>query len=149
MNEHKNDLLIWSEAQSGLLGQGNFSALDLPGLIEHLKNFSEDIRRDALRTMRVLLECQIRLSYGPAGEQRIARKVSVSRRERLVAYLRQASSLRPWLEEQLPGAWQGVRQSETDSYQNYGITVSDIPAECPCTIEQLLSDCFYLVNSRY
>jgi hypothetical protein len=142
MNEHKNDLLIWSEAQSELLSQGNFSALDLPGLIEHLKRFGEDIRRDALRTMRVLLECQIRLSYGPAGEQRIARKVSVTRRERLVAYLRQAPSLCPWLEEQLPGAWQRVRQSETDSYQDCGITVCDIPAECPWTFEQLLSSDF-------
>jgi hypothetical protein len=61
MDEHKNDLLLWSEAQSELLSQGNVSELDLPGLIEHLKSFGEDIRRDALRTMRGLLECQIRL----------------------------------------------------------------------------------------
>ncbi len=142
MNEHKNDLLLWSVVQSALLSRGNLSELDLPGLIEHLKSFSEDIRRDTLRTMRVLLECQIRLSYGPAGEQRIARKVSVTRCERLVAYLRKAPSLRPWLEEQLPGAWQRVRQSEIDSYQACGITVCDIPAECPWTFEQLLSGDF-------
>ena len=61
MNEHKSDLLLWSEVQAELLSHGNFSALDLPGLIEHLKSFGEDIRRDALRTMRLLLECQIRL----------------------------------------------------------------------------------------
>jgi hypothetical protein len=139
MNKHKNDLLLWSKAQSELLNQGNVSELDLPGLIEHLKRFGEDIRRDALRTLRVMLECQIRLSYGPSGEQRIARKVSVTRRERLAGSLHQAPSLRPWLEEELPGTWQRVRQSEIDSYQSCDIMVCDIPTECPWTFEQLLS----------
>jgi hypothetical protein len=148
MNVDKSDLLLWSEAQSELLRQGSVSELDLPGLIKHLKTFGEDIRRDALRTMRVLLECQLRLSYGPAGEQRIAQKVSVTRRKRLGGSLRQAPSIRPWLEKNLQDAWQRVRQSKIDRYLACGITVCVIPAACPWAFKQLLSAHFCLVNTR-
>jgi hypothetical protein len=132
------DLYCWAHQQAAHLAEHNVSALDFAGLAAELDAFAANLRSEASRAVRVLLECGIRLCYGPAGEHRVAQKVSLSRGTRLRAILERSPSLLPWLEGGLPAAWQKARSNELDDYQRCGIAMPAVPSECPWSFTQLM-----------
>jgi hypothetical protein len=137
---YETDFYAWTQEQATLLRKHQWSQLDLLNLIEEIESLGKQQRQELRNRLSVLIGHLLKWEY---QSQRRSRSwlatIRVQRRDTL-RLLKDNPSLKPYLEDVLPEAFENGRDlamGETD------LPEQTFPVECPYSLTEILGDRFY------
>ena len=135
---YEADETAWLDAMADLVRQGRSDELDYVHLAEYLSDMARSDRRRVESRLTTLLAHLLKWTYQPDHRTRSWRATIVVQRQKL-AQDATAGVLRNHAEAILPTAYaKAVERAAADT----GIAAESFPAECPYTLEQLLTGKF-------
>lgn len=137
---YETDLYAWTQEQASLLRNHQWSQLDLPNLIEEIESLGKQQRAERRNCLSVLIGHLMKWEYQPEKRSRSwLATIRVQRRDTL-RLLRDNPSLKSYLSEALPEAYEDSRDlamGETN------LPNRTFPEKCSYTSEQILHHDFY------
>ena len=132
---YESDETAWLEAMADLVQQGRWGELDYPHLGEYLSDMARRDRREVESHMTTLLEHLLKWRHQPERRSRSwARTIVVQQQE--LAGEASGGVLRNHAEAVLPNAYaKAIKRAAAAT----GLPPESFPAQCPDTLEQLLS----------
>jgi ribosomal protein L29 len=137
---YDQDFYVWAMKNAELIRQGRFSEMDAEHLAEELEEIMGNTRRELYRRLRVLLAHLLKWQYQP--NQRSSSWSGTIRIQRLdiARLLKQSPSLRRFVEEEMLEAYRDAIELASDEARK---PISDFPADCPFTSEQVMDKDFW------
>ncbi|MFB2972476.1 DUF29 domain-containing protein [Aerosakkonema sp. BLCC-F183] len=137
---YEKDFYAWTQEQTSLLRNQQWSQLDLQNLIEEIESLGKQQRQELRNRLSLLIGHLLKWEY--QSSRRSRSWLATIRIQRLdVAELLEVNpSLKSYLEEALPKAYiKGVELAvkETELFRR------TFPVECPYSLSQILEDSFY------
>lgn len=139
-NLYETDFYAWTQEQVSLLSKQQWSQLDLLNLIEEIDSLGKQQRQELRNRLSVLIGHLLKWEY---QRQRRSRSwlatIRVQRRDTL-RLLKDNPSLKPYLEDALPEAYENGRDlamGETN------LAEQTFPQHCPYSLTEILDNCFY------
>jgi len=135
---YEADETAWLDAMAELIRQGRFDRLDYAHLREYLEDMAKRDRREVKSRLLVLITHMLKWTYQPRKRTRSWRGTILNQRWELGEDVR-GGVLRNHAEEVLRKVYaQAVKQAAAET----GLPAKTFPAECPYTLDQLLSEDF-------
>jgi hypothetical protein len=132
---YESDETAWLEAMADLIRQGRWDDLDYPHLGEYLADMARRDRWEVESRLATLLAHVLKWGHQPDQRSRGWRGTIIEQRQEL-ADLTARGVLRNHAEVTLPGAYaKAVERAAAET----GLPAEAFPAECPYTLDQLLS----------
>jgi hypothetical protein len=139
-NLYETDFYAWTQEQVNLLRHHQWSQLDLSNLIEEIESLGRKERQELRNRLSVLIGHLLKWEYQPEQRSRSwLATIRVQRRETL-KLLSENPSLKSYLEEALPEAYQNSRDLASGETN---LPFSAFPQQCLYSLENILSDRFY------
>jgi Domain of unknown function DUF29 len=133
---YEEDETAWLEQMAELIRAGRLDELDYSHLSEYLTDMARRDRREVMSRLVVLIAHLLKWDHQPGMRTNSWRGTIVSQRHELVDLL-ESGVLRNHAAEILPKAYaNAVQQAAADT----GLPESTFPAECPYSLEAILSD---------
>jgi hypothetical protein len=132
---YERDETAWLEAMAELARDGRAEDLDLVHLAEYLSDMARRDRREVESRLVVLIAHLLKWTYQPDHRSRSWRVTVVEQRQEL-GDLAGGGVLRHHAEAVLPGAY---RKAVERAGAETGLSPDRFPAECPYTVDQLLT----------
>lgn len=135
--EHDTDFVGWTESQAGILRSmpAGTLGLDTENLAEEIADLGRSEIRETSTLLRQVLAHLVKLAAQPHAEP--ARHWM----EEVLAFQGDAVlACSPGIRQRIDVAtiWRLACNAARRSLAQYGVTIADLPAECPFTIEELL-----------
>jgi hypothetical protein len=134
------DFYAWTQEQASLLRKHQWSELDLLNLIEEVESLGKQQRQELRNRLSVLIGHLLKWEYQPQRRSRSwLATIRVQRRDTL-RLLKDNPSLKPYLEDALPEAYENgtdLAMGETD------LPEQTFPVECPYSLTEILDNSFY------
>jgi hypothetical protein len=131
---YETDYDEWLAHQVRSLRQGKWDELDIPRLIEELEGLNKSNQRELRSYLVVLLTHLLKWEFQPQNRCGSWTGSIKNSRKGLLAVLKDQRSLKNYLPEILPEAFEDAKEWASDET---GIKVHLFPAECSYAIEQL------------
>jgi Domain of unknown function DUF29 len=132
---YEADETAWLEAMADLVRQGRWDDLDYPHLGEYLSDMARRDRREVESRLATLLAHVLKWVHQPEHRSRSWRGTIVEQRQELAGLVARGV-LRHHAEAVLADAYaKAVERAAAET----GLAVASFPAECPYTLDQLLS----------
>jgi hypothetical protein len=132
---YEADETAWLDAMAELIRDGRANDLDYPHLAEYLEDMARRDRREVKSRLTVLAAHVLKWLHQPKKRSRSWRHTIVVQRQELVDLLT-SGTLRNHAEAVLEEAYaDAIEQAAAET----GLDDELFPAECPWTLEQLLS----------
>jgi hypothetical protein len=132
---YEADETAWLDAMAELIQRGAFADLDYPHLEEYLSDMAKRDRREVESRLVVLLAHVLKWVHQPEHRSRSWRNTIIEQRQELVRHASRGV-LRSHAEAALGEVYRdAVERAASDT----DLPGSTFPAECPYTLEQLLS----------
>lgn len=144
MSDYDTDFYTWTEQQAGLLRRraaGEFvneAELDWSNLAEEIESVGRSERHEVRNRLAVLLTHLLKWSYQPERRSGSWKGTIFEQRTQLGQLLEDSPSLRPFAVEALPKAFVLARMKA-----ELQTSLLSLPAECPWTVDQVLSPEFW------
>jgi hypothetical protein len=134
--DYEEDFYAWTVEQAHLLRSGDLSAIDIENIAEEIESMGRSDRRAIESRLTVLLAHL--LKWQAQTDMRSASRSGTIREQRrqIQRLLRESPSLRPFVAEALSETYGDARE---DAIEETGLAEGEFPAECPFTVEQVLS----------
>jgi Domain of unknown function DUF29 len=134
--DYEEDFYAWTVEQAHLLRSGDLSAIDIENIAEEIESMGRSDRRAIESRLTVLLAHL--LKWQAQTDMRSASWSGTIREQRrqIQRLLRESPSLRPFVAEALSETYGDARE---DAIEETGLAEGEFPAECPFTVEQVLS----------
>ena len=137
---YETDFYAWTQEQVSLLSKHQWGQLDLLNLIEEIDSLGKQQRQELRNRLSVLIGHLLKWEY---QSQRRSRSwlatIRVQRRDTL-RLLKDNPSLKPYLEDALPEAYENGRDlamGETN------LAEQTFPQQCPYSLTEILDNSFY------
>jgi hypothetical protein len=135
---YESDETAWLDAMADLLRQGRWADLDYPHLEEYLTDMARRDRREVESRLATLLAHALKWVHQPEHRSRSWRSTIVEQRQEL-SRLVARGVLRNHADAVLADAYaEAIERAAIET----GLTAKSFPAECPYTLEQLMSSEF-------
>ena len=134
--DYEEDFYAWTVEQARLLRLGELSAIDAANIAEEIESIGRSDRRAIESRLTVLLTHLLKWREQPSLRGASWSGTIREQRRRIEKLLRESPSLRPFVSEALAEAYGEARE---DAAEQAGLPETDFPAECPFTVEQVLS----------
>ena len=134
--DYEEDFYAWTVEQARLLRLGELSAIDAANIAEEIESMGRSDRRAIESRLTVLLTHLLKWREQPSLRGASWSGTIREQRRRIEKLLRESPSLRPFVSEALAEAYGEARE---DAAEQAGLPETDFPAECPFTVEQVLS----------
>jgi hypothetical protein len=132
---YEQDETAWLDAMAELIAQGRAADLDFPHLQEYLSDMARRDRREVESRLVVLIAHVLKWVHQPDQRSRSWRATVIEQRQEL-SDLAAQGVLRKHAETVLPQAYiKAVERAAAET----GLATATFPAECPYTLDQLLS----------
>jgi hypothetical protein len=132
---YEADETAWLEAMAELIQQARLDELDYAHLEEYLSDMARRDRREVKSRLTTLLAHALKWVHQPDHRSRSWRGTIVEQRQELSGLV-VSGVLRNHAEAVLPEAYaEAVERAAAET----GLAAESFPAECPYTLEQLLS----------
>jgi hypothetical protein len=132
---YEEDETAWLEAMADLVRQGRYADLDYLHLAEYLEDMALRDRREVRSRLTVLIAHLLKWTFQPKKRTRSWRRTVVVQRQELTGAIGRGV-LRNHAEAVLPAAYRdAVERASVET----GLLHTAFPAECPWTVDQLLS----------
>ncbi len=137
---YETDFYAWTQEQASLLRKHQWHQLDLINLIEEIESLGKQQRQELRNRLSVLIGHLLKWEYQPKRRSRSwLATIRVQRRDTL-RLLKDNPSLKPYLEDALPEAYENGRDlamGETD------LPEQTFPLECSYSLTEILDNNFY------
>lgn len=145
-NLYETDEPFWRERQIQLLQEGRESEVDYTALLQMLLEMSGSEERTVKGLSRILIMHLLKLKYQPNKMTRSwFSSVRSHRRDLLDVIKSRSKTLYNYFVEKLPDIYESARDMAIDET---GLSESDIPKECPFSVEEILNPSFYAGRSH-
>ena len=134
--DYEDDFYAWTVEQARLLRSGDFSAIDAANVAEEIECMGRSDRRTIESRLTVLLMHLLKWQLQPALRSPSWSRTIREQRRRIEKLLRESPSLRPFVSEALAEAYSDAREDAADET---GLADTEFSAECPFTVEEVLS----------
>ena len=132
---NEEDETAWLETIADLIRQGRYADLDYPHLAEYLSDMAIRDRREVTSRLIVLMMHVLKWTYQPTNRSRSWRGSIIEQRQELSGLVGRGI-LRNHAETVLAEAFtSAVERAAAET----GLNDDTFPAECPYTLDQLLS----------
>jgi hypothetical protein len=139
-NLYETDFYAWTQEQASLLRKHQWSRLDLLNLIEEIDSLGKQQRQELRNRLSVLIGHLLKWEYqGQCRSRSWLATIRVQRRDTL-RLLKDNPSLKPYLEDALPEAYENGRDlamGETN------LAEQTFPQQCPYSLTEILDNSFY------
>jgi hypothetical protein len=139
-NLYETDFYAWTQEQVSLLRNHQWSQLDLQNLIEEIESLGKQQRQELRNRLSVLIGHLLKWEYQSSSRSRSwLATIRVQRRDTL-RLLKDNPSLKPYLEDALPEAYENGRDlamGETD------LPEQTFPKKCSYSLMEILDNRFY------
>lgn len=137
---YETDFYAWTQEQSSLLRDRQWSQVDLQNLIEEIESLGKQQRQELRNRLSILIGHLLKWEY--QSQRRSRSWLATLRIQRLdtTELLEENPSLKPYLEEALGKAYlKGVELAvrETD------LSSRTFPSNCPYSLAEILNQSFY------
>lgn len=129
---YDTDFNLWVESQLLALEEQRYTDLDLPHLLEELEGLTQSDKRALRSYLRVLLTHLLKWQYQPECQSTSWRSSINNARIEIREILADSPSLRNYLSEVLPKAYQDAQKQATDET----VPLNTFAAQCPYPLEQ-------------
>lgn len=137
---YDRDYCAWALKNAELLRQGRLAEIDLQHLAEELEELMGNTRRELYRRLRVLLAHLLKWQYQPSARSGSWIGTIRTQRQDIAKLFKDNPSLKRYLPEELRDAYSdAVELAAAET----GKPIEAFPADCPFTIEQVLSKEFW------
>ncbi|MGV2827726.1 DUF29 domain-containing protein [Myxosarcina sp. GI1(2024)] len=134
-NLYERDYYLWLENTIQLLQAGKFKELDIPNLIEEIKDMSRSEKRAIVSNLRIVLIHLLKYEYQPEKRTNSWRFTIREHRLRLHDLFEDNSSLKNYFVEQFSKSYQNARKLAADET---GLPLETFPINAPFSKEQTL-----------
>jgi Domain of unknown function DUF29 len=134
--DYEEDFFAWTVEQSRLLRSGELSAIDAANIAEEIESMGRSDRREIQSRLTVLLTHLLKWQLQPMMRSTSWSGTIREQRRQIEKLLRESPSLQPFVAEALSEAYSDARE---DAVEQTGLTETDFPAECPFTVDEVLS----------
>ena len=125
---YETDYLQWLDATAAAIKQGNLDAVDWDNLLEEIEDMGRRERKSFKSNLIILLIHLLKWQYQPQQRSNSWKGSIVEHRRRILDFLEESPSLRPFFDEILARAYQdAVDQAEAET----GLPRDTFPASCP------------------
>jgi hypothetical protein len=135
---YESDIVAWAKEQARLLRTGQFSSLDIEHIAEEIEDVGKSEQRELESRMAVLVAHLLKWSVQPPrrGSSWVAtiktQRAGIARRLRKTPSLKASLSDADWWAD----VWDDARTQVAAETQ---IPFDRLPADCPWSVEQILS----------
>ncbi|QEP45044.1 DUF29 domain-containing protein [Ectothiorhodospiraceae bacterium BW-2] len=142
--EYEKDFYYWINKNIELLKLRNFAELDIDNLIDELESMAKRDKRELISRLMVLIAHLLKWQYQPNHQSSGWRGSIVEQRIKIGQQLEDSPSLSRYLEESVMKAYPNAL---TLVEKETGVGADRLPQQCPYSVEQLLDQDFYPVQS--
>ena len=132
---YEQDFYLWTVQTAKQLEQGKWDEIDLPHLIEEIRDMGSNDKHALLSNLRVVLLHLLKYKYQPAYRGNSWLSSIVEHRQRIEELLEKSPSLKSSLSEFLPKAYSRAMKGAA---KETGLPISTFPEEFPFTLEETL-----------
>lgn len=137
--DYEQDFYAWTVEQGRLLRTSKLSAIDAVNLAEEIDSMGRLDRRELESRLTVLLTHLLKWQMQPDQRSRSWSVTMREQRRQIEKLLRESPSLRSFGANVLAQAY---REACEDAADETGLPESVFPAECPFTLDEVLSRSF-------
>jgi hypothetical protein len=137
--DYEQDFYAWTVEQARLLRAGELSVIDAVNLAEEIESMGRRDRRELENRLTVLLMHLLKWQMQPDQRSRSWSATMREQRRQIEKLLRESPSLRPFVANALTRAYGDAREDAADET---GLPESAFSAECPFTLDEVLSRSF-------
>jgi Domain of unknown function DUF29 len=137
--DYEEDFYAWTVEQARLLRSGELSALDVANIAEEIESLGRSDRRELGSRLTVLLLHLLKRRSQLGMKSKSWSATIREQRRQIEKLLRESPSLRPFVTGALTEAY---RDACEDAAEETGLATSEFPAECPFTLDEVLSRSF-------
>ncbi len=141
-NLYEQDFYLWTQEQATTLGAREFEALDIPHLIEEIRDLGNNLKNALESDLCQILLHLLKWRYQPQGriESHSWQDSIDEHRERIVRLLAKSPSLK----SHLPIIWPDeYRRARRKAQRQTGLPLTTFPATCPWDVAQVLDEDFW------
>lgn len=136
---YSNDFYAWTQAQSEAIGQGRWTDLDVPNLVEEIESLGRQQRSELRDRLSVLLAHLLKWEYQPAKRSRSWRNPIRIQRIDVADLMADNPSLKPYLSDAIARTHQ---KATIAAAEETGLDENAFPAEVSYTMQQVLDSSF-------
>ena len=137
--DYEEDFYAWTVEQARLLRAGEFSALDIANIAEEIESLGRSDRRELGSRLTVLLLHLLKWRSQPDIRSKSWFATIREQRRQIEKLLRESPSLSPFVATALTESYSDARD---DAVEETGLAETALPAECPFTLDEVLSRSF-------
>lgn len=136
---YDEDFFAWTQEQSRLLRAGDLSLIDAENVAEELESVGRNNRRELGSRLTLILHHMLKWQFQAARRSRSWIVTVNTQRDEIAKIIADSPSLRPLVREILPAAYASARR---DAAVETRLSASRFPAECPYTVDDVLTGKF-------
>lgn len=149
--KYDEDFYAWTMEQATRLREAGAAGANLPldweNLAEEIESMGRSDRRGVTSHLATVIEHFLKLEHSPAADPRRGWMLSVlNARQQAEVLLEESPSLRAKVSDILPLAWKYGRRDATNGLAVDSVPSSDIPRDCPYTVEQVQNPDWWPAN---
>ena len=133
---YDQDFAVWAEKTAQLLESRQFDLLDLPNLIEEVRDLSKRELDRLLSSLRLILHHLLKWQYQPVLRSTSWENTIYRERLNIQSYLEDSPSLKRYLEPESIG--KVYRLARLEAIKETRLAQEVFPVDCPYKIEQIL-----------
>src|SRR5437660_9746413 len=133
---YESDETAWLDAMAELIRAGRLDDVDFPHLAEYLEDMAKRDRREVKSCLRMLIAHYLNWTYQPEMRTNAWRCTIITQQQDLEDNLATRGTLQSHAVANLATAY---RSAIERAAAETGLPPATFPAECPWTLEQLLS----------
>jgi hypothetical protein len=134
--DYEEDFYAWTVEQADLLRTGEFSALDIANIAEEIESLGRRDRRELGSRLTVLVAHLLKWQKQPDMRSKSWSATIREQRRQIKKLLEESPSLRPFVAKALAEVYNDSREDAADET---GLAATGFPAECPFTLDEVLS----------
>lgn len=132
---YDQDFYTWTQQMAMALRQRDWTALDIDNLAEEIESLGKRDRRALKSRLEILIMHLLKRQFQPDQHSGSWKSTVTEQRFRIRDLLADSPSLKNYLVEILPEAYQNARKLATDETS---LAMEVFPEACPYLLEQLL-----------
>lgn len=137
--DYEEDFYAWTVEQARLLRAGELSVLDVANIAEEIESLGRSDRRELGSRLTVLLLHLLKWRSQPDMRSKSWLTTIREQRRQIEKLLRESPSLHSFVATALTESYSDARD---DAVEETGIAETEFQAECPFTLDEVLSRSF-------
>jgi hypothetical protein len=142
---YENDFYAWTQNTAELLRQGRLQEIDIEHIAEELESMGKRDKREIISRLSILLMHLLKWQFQPGFRGASWQNTIIEQRQQVQLILEDSPSLKHQVEEKITKAYQSALRKAVNET---GLPLSHFPQICPYTLEQMLDDNFYPIDTN-